>query len=530
MDVPLVGQRGRGRRQRLGGRAVVGLGLRPGPLEFGQLVLGAGQPAGHLVGIAQVVGHAGGALLEHGGRAGLRRRGVGQLAPGARGGLVGRVARHFVSPAQLGHLGALVEDVGLTGQLALRQSRGGVIGCAAHRAGCAGFERGGQHGRLAGRPGRFEVGELAGRAVDGRLGGLERGPPGLGGLSVGSCGGLERRLGGAEGRRGLGQRSGLVGHGGKFAHLVGQRDPLRGARGLGLERRLGLAAGGYRPVERPLGQLEFEQSRREVVAAVVHPAVVTGQRLGLAREGDLGPHGGDLGGAGGELVGRGPCGGELVDRGGDRLGRVQRRQGALLVGGGQGRRRLALGNLFDEPSEPLAHLVGLDRTDRGKQSRAPGYGLLHLAFDRLSVVFEGILQLAIALGAKQPLEDLLALLAARLQQLLKLALGQHDDLAKLHAAKAEDLLDPLGDVGGLVGQRPALGVARRGGHGAVVGVGLAGRRIAAVPEVGGRVFGGEAVAAQLGPLLPGAALYAVALVADREVERDLGAQRRVGVV
>jgi hypothetical protein len=93
-----------------------------------------------------------------------------------------------------------------------------------------------------------------------------------------------------------------------------------------------------------------------------------------------------------------------------------------------------------------------------------------------------------------------------------------------------------------VGQRPALGVGRRGGHGAVVGVGrrggrravagagLAGRRVAAVPEVSGRVFGGEAVAAQLGPLLPGAALHAVALVADREVERDLGAQRRVGVV
>ncbi len=250
----------------------------------------------------------------------------------------------------------------------------------------------------------------------------------------------------------------------------------------------------------------------------MHAEVVLGEWLGFARERQFGPHRGDLRGYGGEPVGRGSRLRELVDLGGDRLGRVQRHQGVLLGGGGQGCRRLGFGDLFDEPAEPLAHLVGLGRADRREQPRPAGHGLLRHALDRLSLFFERVLQLAIALGAKQPLKDLLALLAARLQQLLELALGQHDDLAELDAAKAEDLFDLPLDVGRLVSQRPALGV------------GLAGRHVAAVPEVSGRAFGGEAAAAQLGPRLLGAALHPVALVADREVEDDLGAQRRVGVV
>ena len=285
-----------------------------------------------------------------------------------------------------------------------------------------------------------------------------------------------------------------------------------------MERRLGLPPGGRGCVEGDLGELELEQSGGELVAAVVKKAIECLKRFGPTGEVDPDAQPLHLGRPGGEGVGAGLRVGELVETAGDGLSLAQLTAGGLL---GRRRRRgcgLGCGRSLDSLRQPLAELVRALGAGRPQDRGAVGRGLLHLALDGLGLGLERLLQLAVAFGAKEALEDLFAFPAAGLQQLLELALGQHDHLAELHAAKAEDALDLFGDVGRLDGQRRAFGV------------GVVGRRRAAVPQGGARVLDGEAVAAALGPLLPGAALYPVALAGDREIESHFGAQRRVGVV
>ncbi len=234
---------------------------------------------------------------------------------------------------------------------------------------------------------------------------------------------------------------------------------MRAARRLGGQRRFGLAARGRGLVEGHLGQLELEQPGREVVAPVVHQTIERQEGLGPARKVDLGAQRLHVGCLRRQCVGVGLRLGELVEAAGDGLRRAQLGEGDLLGGGGGRRRRLGFGGLLDGLRQALVELVGALGRSRSQDRRSVGRGLRHFALDRLRFVFERLLQVAVALGAKQALEDLLAVLAARLQQLLELALGEHDDLPELDAAKPQDALDLFAHVGRLGGQGRALGAS-----------------------------------------------------------------------
>jgi hypothetical protein len=515
----VVGLLARGERcgrggQGLSGGSIVGLGGGPRVFEIGEVALRRGQSRGQFVGVAQLGRHMLRALLEHGSNTRLVSVSGGAAPACCSDGpvcSVSGVACRVAGLPQGGDQLALGEHVGLGRQVAGGYGGTGVLGGAADGARRAGGERRREHGRLALRPSGLERGEVGRGTLGGYPGGVEHVARLALGQGFGPLGGRERSAGG----RGCGlcrrQIGGLVRHGGELAHLVGEVRAPRLARGLGGEGGLGRAPRGLGPLEAGLGELELQQARREVVAAVVHRMVELGQRRGRTRELDLGSCELDLRRLACQRVGFGLRLAELVESGGDCLRRRERGEGRLFGRGGRGGRRLGCGGLLARLRQPLAELVwALDR-GRPEDRRSVGRGLAHVAFDRLGLVFELLLQVAVALGAKQALEDLLAVLAARLEELLELALRQHDHLPELDAAKAEDLLDSFVDVGGLGGERRALGVGVVGGY------------VGAVPQGRARGLGGEAVAVLLGARLQRAAAHAVALVADGEVELHLGA-------
>ncbi len=268
----LLGERGRGAGQRLGGRAVVGLSLVPGLLELAELVAGRGEAAGELGRVAQLGGDAAGALVEHGDGAGVDRRGGREVAAGGARRRVGGVARLVAVPAQLGHLSALVEHGGLAGQLALGCGRCGVLGRSADRAGGAGFER----GRTGRRP---ALGTRRLRARPARPRRARR--PARAAASASRCAsaGAARRPAGrrpAPPRPSRRSACACASSPARAAMSVSSRTCSASARrcaprAVSVSRAAAAcrrAVGGF--VEGHLGHLELEQPGRELVAAVVH--------------------------------------------------------------------------------------------------------------------------------------------------------------------------------------------------------------------------------------------------------------------
>ena len=132
-------------------------------------------------------------------------------------------------------------------------------------------------------------------------------------------------------------------------------------------------------------------------------------------------------------------------------------------------------------------------------------------------ILERQLERRVVAGVEQRPEDLLALLGVGLQQLLEAALRQHDDLAELLGAKAEELLGLDADLRPARLQRTAALLE------AVVAV-------AQPPERGRLVVLRDAVTLELGTLLLRLAHDPEALGAQREVEGHAGEELRVGVV
>ena len=194
-----------------------------------------------------------------------------------------------------------------------------MLGGSTDRAGGSGLERGGEDRRLAPGPGGLELGQVGGGALGGQLGRLEGVAARLPGALVGFEGDGHGRLGRVEGRLRLDELAGAGRGIGEFADLFGQRQALRGAGRFGGQGRRGLATRRCGLVEGDLGELELEQLGREVVAAVVHQGVEGHERLGPAREVDLGAQRLHFGSLRRECVGVGLRRGELVEPAGDCL-------------------------------------------------------------------------------------------------------------------------------------------------------------------------------------------------------------------
>jgi hypothetical protein len=527
--------RGQGAGERVVGAALLGEGRRSageglgrGPIggrrggrrlvEGGKLGAGVGEAARELVGVAQVGGHVAAAFGEHGGGGGVAGVGVGKLARGGARRGVGCGSRRVAGVPQRGNGVAPGQYLGLAGHLALGGRRRRVVGRAADRARGAGAQRARQQCGLAPRPGALEYGELGLGPVGGARGCghavVAVGADPVGGVSA-SRQGLGGRVGGG---LGVGEAGRPLSDGGELADAIGELAPQRFVRGRCREGVGGLLTSRGGDVEGDLGGLELEQARCELVAAVVDEAVEGLERLGPAGEVELGPQGLHVGrpcGVGRDL---GSSGVELVEARDDGLRRREVGERGLLGGGRPRRSVVGFGDLLGEPCQALAEIVGRRDVGRAQDRVDLGPGVLRGALDHLSLGLERFLHPQVALGAKQALEDVLAVSAARLQQLLEPALRQHDDLAELLAAKAEELDDAAADVGGLGREGPALGVV------------VVGRCVGAVPQCRRRVLDRDAVAATLGARLEGAALHAVTTVADREIEADLGAQvgRSVG--
>jgi hypothetical protein len=136
--------------------------------------------------------------------------------------------------------------------------------------------------------------------------------------------------------------------------------------------------------------------------------------------------------------------------------------------------------------------------------------------ERRRAGFERLLDAGVEGGVEEGGEDLLLVLGLRLEELLKTTLGQHDDLAELLATEPHKVFGRPGHIGPSVGQR------------------FARRRVAVAAVLErprGRLLelGDRALAAFARPLLLRPAQDAIALVAEREVELDLGEEvgRRV---
>ena len=135
----------------------------------------------------------------------------------------------------------------------------------------------------------------------------------------------------------------------------------------------------------------------------------------------------------------------------------------------------------------------------------------------LGRVLERQLERRVVAGVEQRPEDLLALLGVGLEQLLEAALWQHDDLAELLGAEAQELLGPRADLRPAGLQRPTA-LFRP----AVT--------VAQPPERGRLVVLRDAVSLELRALLLGLAHDPEELGAEREVERHSGEELGIGVV
>ena len=143
----------------------------------------------------------------------------------------------------------------------------------------------------------------------------------------------------------------------------------------------------------------------------------------------------------------------------------KRRQGPTLV---QRRGRVGLRppQRFQglvEPLHPLGQPIqarpeGLfvHRAGLFEQGLAPLPQRLPASADVCRPILERPLHRQVEVRLEEPLQDRLPLLRTRREQFPELPLGQHDDLAELLAAEADQLLDCPGDPGPAVGQHRAL--------------------------------------------------------------------------
>ncbi len=283
----------------------------------------------------------------------------------------------------------------------------------------------------------------------GRGGGVE---PRGGRVTLPQCPVQHRQQGQARGRPAVGLQ-GLLGPTGGLRLGVERRQPLRGA-GAPLPDRPGDAslvedgAGGGRRGGRSA------MHRRRVV-----------RRVGDVRE--------DTGGPGVDLVGSG------------RRQRVRR----------QPRGRLDPGPVRDPVDQPL-------------HRRLSGLGVLA---SPARVLVHPLLDACVTIGVEQPLEHVVAVLAARLQEPLELALRQHRHLLELRRLHAHQLGHHQPHLGGPGGQEVLL----PGGE---------------LEQDGGRLLGGRPFTTALRPRPLRRASYDEAPVADAEVEDHLGTQVVGGVL
>ena len=320
-------------------------------------------------------------------------------------------------------------DLVLTRSLVRKGGGGGVVGGAAHRAGLAASQSLREPPRLSLAPRRVgRGGAVAGRRPGGfgRGGGVARGLRGSFGLVRRGAG--RREIGGDADERleapDLVRRRFAVGRGGLDGLEGGGRlgGGLRAAQPFGLARLRGGAT--------LAGDLA---RRRDATRGLAHG----GRLLGRA---ELGARGRDELLAPGDRGRGGLGGGQLVepaDRLATALQPLLRLVARLLRLAGVGRR---LGGPEREAVAALRQVLRALRLGLAQRLGALRREARGRVAQPLGRVLERQLERRVVAGVEQRPEDLLALLGVGLEQLLEAALRQHDDLAELLGAEAQELL------------------------------------------------------------------------------------------